>query len=196
MLPFAVGCLRTVSLGFVFYAVGMVLTQSFNGAEDTWTPTLINLGVFWLWRIRSRGGSPSTRVWPERRVHRVDGVLLDARGRQRGALPPRVMEGDRVGPVTERVAPGGLRSSSGTSLERRPLSPAGTSRCGHLEERRVIGGCTLFPRPQRSRHPFVDQDEEKTRNSWRFSISLRGCQEEGVGRDTATGRTMPASREL
>src|SRR5262249_38750079 len=49
--PFAVGCLRTVSLGFVFYAVGMVLTQSFNGAGDTWTPTFINLGVFWLWEI-------------------------------------------------------------------------------------------------------------------------------------------------
>jgi Na+-driven multidrug efflux pump len=49
--PFAVGCLRTVSLGFVFYAVGMVLTQSFNGAGDTFTPTLINLGVFWLWEI-------------------------------------------------------------------------------------------------------------------------------------------------
>jgi putative MATE family efflux protein len=49
--PFAVGCLRTVSLGFVFYACGMVLTQAFNGAGDTWTPTLINLFVFWLWEI-------------------------------------------------------------------------------------------------------------------------------------------------
>jgi putative MATE family efflux protein len=49
--PFAVSCLRTVSLGFVFYACGMVLTQAFNGAGDTWTPTLINLFVFWLWEI-------------------------------------------------------------------------------------------------------------------------------------------------
>ena len=49
--PFAVGCLRTVSLGFVFYAYGMVLTQAFNGAGDTWTPTIINLFVFWLWEI-------------------------------------------------------------------------------------------------------------------------------------------------
>jgi putative MATE family efflux protein len=49
--PFATSCLRIVSLGFVFYAVGMTLTQSFNGAGDTWTPTWINIGVFWLWEI-------------------------------------------------------------------------------------------------------------------------------------------------
>ena len=49
--PYAVGCLKIVSLGFVFYACGMVLTQAFNGAGDTWTPTLINLFVFWLWEI-------------------------------------------------------------------------------------------------------------------------------------------------
>jgi putative MATE family efflux protein len=49
--PFAVASLRIVSLGFVFYGFGMVLTASFNGAGDTWTPTFINVFIFWIWEI-------------------------------------------------------------------------------------------------------------------------------------------------
>jgi putative MATE family efflux protein len=49
--PIASRGLRIISGGFPFYAAGYVLTQSFNGAGDTWTPTLINLGCFWLFEI-------------------------------------------------------------------------------------------------------------------------------------------------
>ncbi len=47
----AIDGLRILALGFPTFAFGMVLTQSFNGAGDTATPTRINIGVFWLFEI-------------------------------------------------------------------------------------------------------------------------------------------------
>lgn len=44
-------CLRFVVLGYIFYAYQMVLGQAFNGAGDTYTPSLMNFYALWLFQI-------------------------------------------------------------------------------------------------------------------------------------------------
>lgn len=46
-----VSALKIVCLGYVFFAYGMVISQAFNGAGDSFTPLIINLIVFWLVQI-------------------------------------------------------------------------------------------------------------------------------------------------
>ena len=47
----AVEAIKVLSVAFVFYGVGMVLINAFNGAGDTKTPTRVNFVCFWLFQI-------------------------------------------------------------------------------------------------------------------------------------------------
>lgn len=41
-------CLRIISACYVLFAYGMLIVQAFNGAGDTFTPTIINLVCYWI----------------------------------------------------------------------------------------------------------------------------------------------------
>ena len=47
----AILAVRIISSGYIFYGIGMVLANAFNGAGDTSTPTIVNLFGFWFFQI-------------------------------------------------------------------------------------------------------------------------------------------------
>jgi len=51
VMKYGIDAVRIISLGFVFYGIGMVMGNAFNGAGDTKTPTVINLIGFWFFQV-------------------------------------------------------------------------------------------------------------------------------------------------
>ena len=51
VLRYGISCLRILGVGVPMYAIGMIITQAFNGAGDTSTPTAINFVCFWMLQI-------------------------------------------------------------------------------------------------------------------------------------------------
>ena len=69
VVPLAASALRILSYGNIAYAYGMVMLQSFNGAGDTVTPTIVNFFGFWVleiplaWWLALHQGLHSTGVY-------------------------------------------------------------------------------------------------------------------------------------
>jgi putative MATE family efflux protein len=47
VIKFGADCLRIISVCYILYAYGLVVLQAFNGAGDTFTPSMINLVCYW-----------------------------------------------------------------------------------------------------------------------------------------------------
>jgi putative MATE family efflux protein len=91
VVPLAASALRILSYGNIAYAYGMVMLQSFNGAGDTVTPTIVNFFGFWLleiplaWWLALHQGLRSTGVFLSIVIAQaavaVAGILLFRQGK-------------------------------------------------------------------------------------------------------------------
>jgi putative MATE family efflux protein len=91
VVPLAASALRILSYGNIAYAYGMVMLQSFNGAGDTVTPTIVNFFGFWIleiplaWWLSLHQGLRSTGVFLSIVIAQaavaLAGILLFRRGK-------------------------------------------------------------------------------------------------------------------
>lgn len=51
VVAYGAHALQIIGTAYIFYGIGMVMTQTLNGAGDTKTPTLINFVCFWLFQV-------------------------------------------------------------------------------------------------------------------------------------------------
>jgi Na+-driven multidrug efflux pump len=48
---YGIQSLHYITVGYIFFAYGMTISQAFNGAGDTRTPTIINFFAYWLFQL-------------------------------------------------------------------------------------------------------------------------------------------------
>ncbi len=96
VIPGGADCLRYISYGYVFYALGMVVMQAFNGAGDTVTPTVVNLFCYWFlqiplaWTLAHPAGLGANGVYLaiaiSESILAVTGTVLFRRGRWKQSM--------------------------------------------------------------------------------------------------------------